>query len=219
VVGDPVSSGKARGAIASMRLLGRSAASYLGVVVCATGLACGGRSLSPPPVDPKPMDRPTYVIGVTDVLQIVVWKNEDLSARVPVRPDGKISVPLLDDVQAEGLTPVELKEVLTRELGEYVTAPDVAVIVIEMNSQFVSIVGDVARNAQIPLTKDLRVLEAIAAVGGFNTFSDKGDIRIVRRRADGSEAEFAFDYDAYIAGKAPGTNIVLQNGDTIIVHD
>ena len=202
-----------------MRLLGGSTASYLGVVLCAAGLGCGGRNLSPPPVDPKPMDRPTYVIGVTDVLQIMVWKNEELSARVPVRPDGKISVPLLDDVQAEGLTPVELKEVLTRELGEYVTAPDVAVIVVEMNSQFVSIVGDVARNAQIPLTKDLRVLEAIAAVGGFNTFADKGDIRIVRRRPDGSEAEYAFDYDAYIAGKAPGTNIVLQNGDTIIVHD
>ena len=202
-----------------MRLLGRSAASCLAVVLGLAWLACGGRSLSPPPVDPKPMERPTYVIGVTDVLQIMVWKNEDLSVRVPVRPDGKISFPLLDDVQAEGLTPVELKEVLTRELGEYITAPDVAVIVTEMNSQFVSVVGEVARNAQIPLTKDLRVLEAIAAVGGFNTFADKGDIRIVRRRADGSEAEFAFDYEAYIKGNAPGTNIVLQNGDTIIVHD
>ena len=185
----------------------------------ATLVACSGRSLSPPPTDPKPMDRPAYVIGVTDVLQIVVWKNEELSVEVPVRPDGKISVPLLDDVQAEGLTPVELKEVLTRELAEFVTAPDVGVIVLQMNSQFVSVVGEVGRNAQIPLSKDLRVLEAIAAVGGFNTFADKSDIRIVRRRADGSEAEFAFDYEAYIKGNAPGTNIVLQNGDTIIVHD
>jgi polysaccharide export outer membrane protein len=202
-----------------MRLLGRSAVSNLGWVLCAAGLACGGRSLSPPPLEPEPMDRPTYVIGVTDVLEIMVWKNEDLSVRVPVRPDGKISVPLLDDVQAEGLTPVELKAVLTRELEEYVVAPDVAVIVLEMNSQFVSVIGEVARSTQIPLTKDLRVLEAVAAVGGFNTFADKGDIRIVRRRADGSEAEFAFDYEDYIAGKAPGTNIVLRNGDTIIVHD
>lgn len=202
-----------------MQLLAGSTASWLGVVLFTAGLGCGGRGLSPPPVDPKPMERPTYVIGVTDVLQIVVWKNEELSVQVPVRPDGKVSVPLLDDVQAEGLTPVELKEVLTREFGEFVAAPDVAVIVLEMNSQFVSIVGDVARNAQIPLTKDLRVLEAIAAVGGFNTFADKGDIRIVRRRPDGGEAEYAFDYDAYVAGKAPGTNIVLQNGDTIIVHD
>jgi polysaccharide export outer membrane protein len=189
------------------------------MAVCASVSACSGRSISPPPVDPKPMERSTYVIGVTDVLTISVWKNPDLSAQVPVRPDGKISLPLLDDVQAEGLTPVELKEVLTREFAEYITAPDVAVIVTEMNSQFVSVVGEVIRNAQITLTKDLRVLEAIAAVGGFSTFADKGDIRIVRRRPDGSEAEYAFDYDAYIAGKAPGTNIVLQNGDTIIVHD
>ncbi len=202
-----------------MRLLRGFVGGLLGLALFAPWLACAGRNLSPPPSDPKVMDRPAYVIGVTDVLQIVVWKNEDLSVRVPVRPDGKISMPLLDDVQAEGLTPVELKEVLTRELAEYVTAPDVGVIVVEMNSQFVSVVGEVGRNAQISLTKDLRVLEAIAAVGGFNTFADKRDIRIVRRRADGGEAEFAFDYEAYIKGRAPGTNIVLQNGDTIIVHD
>jgi polysaccharide export outer membrane protein len=156
---------------------------------------------------------------VTDVLMITVWKNEELGVRVPVRPDGKISLPLLDDVQAEGLTPVELKEVLTREFSEFIAAPDVAVVVLEMNSQVVSVVGEVGRNAQLPLTKDMRVLEAIAAVGGFNTFADKSDIRIVRRRPDGSEAEFAFDYEDYIKGKAPGSNIVLQNGDTIIVHD
>jgi len=202
-----------------MRLLRGLVGGFLGLALSAPWLACAGRNLSPPPSDPKPMERPPYVIGVTDLLQIMVWKNADLSARVPVRPDGKISIPLLDDVQAEGLTPVELKEVLTRELAEYVTAPDVGVIVLEMNSQFVSVVGEVRQNAQIPLTKDLRVLEAVAAVGGFNTFADKGDIRIVRRRADGGEAEFAFDYEAYIKGKAPGTNIVLQNGDTIIVHD
>jgi polysaccharide export outer membrane protein len=202
-----------------MRLLEGLVGCFLGLMAGAAWLGCAGRSLSPAPTDPKPMERPPYVIGVTDVLQIVVWKNEEISVQVPVRPDGKISVPLLDDVQAEGLTPVELKEVLTRELAEFVTAPDVGVIVLEMNSQFVSIVGEVGRNAQIPLSKDLRVLEAIAAVGGFSTFADKGDIRIVRRRADGSEAEFAFDYEAYIKGNAPGTNIVLQNGDTIIVHD
>ncbi len=202
-----------------MQLLKGWVGCFLGLLVGAAWLGCAGRSLSPAPTDPKPMDRPPYVIGVTDMLQIVVWKNDEISVRVPVRPDGKISVPLLDDVQAEGLTPVELKEVLTRELAEFVTAPDVGVIVLEMNSQFVSIVGEVGRNAQIPLTKDLRVLEAIAAAGGFTTFADKGDIRIVRRRADGSEAEFAFDYGAYIKGNAPGTNIVLQNGDTIIVHD
>lgn len=181
--------------------------------------ACGGRSLSPPPPDPDPMDRAQYVIGATDVLRIVVWRNQELGAEVPVRPDGKISLPLLDDIQAEGLTPTELKEVLTREFAEYVSAPHVTVVVLAMNSHFVSVLGGVNREGRIPLTRNLRVLEAIAVSGGFTTFADKDNIRIVRRRPDGGEDEYRFDYDAYIKGKAPGTNIVLQSGDTIIVPD
>jgi polysaccharide export outer membrane protein len=156
---------------------------------------------------------------VTDVLRISVWKNEELDVVVPVRPDGKISFPLLDDLQAEGLEVMELKEILTRELSEFIIAPDVTVLVVEMNSQFVSILGAVKNNARIALTRDLRVLEAIATAGGFTTFADKDNIRIVRRGDDDGEHEYRFDYDAYIKGKAPGTNIVLQNGDTIIVPE
>jgi polysaccharide export outer membrane protein len=180
---------------------------------------CGARAPSPPPPDPTPMDRETYVIGVTDKLYISVWNNPELAVTVPVRSDGKISFPLVDDIQAEGLQVMELKEILSRELEEYITAPDVTIVVIEMNSRFVSVIGEVTTNARIPLTRDLRVLEAIAMVGGFRLFADKGDIRIVRRTAGGEEVEFRFDYDAYIKGKAPGTNIVLMPGDTIIVHD
>lgn len=193
----------------------RGVALLLGLVL----LACGNRHLSPPPLDPDPMDREEYVIGATDVLRIVVWRNEELGVEVPVRPDGKISLPLLDDVQAEGLTPTELKEVLTREFAEYVSAPSVTVVVLAMNSRFVSVLGGVNHEGRIPLTRNLRVLEAIAHSGGFTTFADKGDVRIVRRRADGGEDEYRFDYNAYIKGKAPGTNIVLMNGDTIIVPD
>jgi polysaccharide export outer membrane protein len=181
--------------------------------------ACAARPLSPPPTDPDPMGREAYMIGVTDVLQIHVWKNPELSIEVPVRSDGKISIPLLDDIQAEGLEPMELKEVITRELEEYVTAPDVTVIVADTRSKFISVIGEVPTNTRIPLTRDLRVLEAIAMVGGFNTFADKGDVRIVRRQPNGSEVEYRFDYDAYIKGKAPGTNIVLVNGDTILVPE
>ena len=192
----------------------------LGVLALTLLLAgCAARSLSPPPADPDPMDREIYRIGITDVLRINVWRNEGLSVDVPVRPDGKISVPLLDDVQAEGLEPTELKEVLTRELSEYVSAPHVTVIILQMNSRFVSVLGGVNRESRIPLTRNLRVLEAIAMSGGFTTFADKGTIRIVRRRPDGGEAEYRFNYDAYRKGKAPGTNIVLANGDTIIVPD
>ncbi len=180
---------------------------------------CAGRAPSLPPPDPNPMDRETYRIGVTDVLQISVWKNPELEVVVPVRPDGKISCPLLDDIQAEGLRVMELKEILTRELAEYITAPDVTVIVAEMNSQFVSIMGAVPQSTRIPLTRDLRVLEAIATAGGFATFSDKKNIRIVRRGPGGEEVEFRFDYNAYIKGKAPGTNIVLQHGDMVIVPE
>jgi polysaccharide export outer membrane protein len=182
-------------------------------------IGCAGRAPSIPPPDPNPMDREIYRIGVTDVLQISVWKNPELEVVIPVRPDGKISFPLLDDVQAEGLMVMELKAILTRELAEYITAPDVTVIVREMNSQFVSIMGAVPNSTRIPLTRDLRVLEAIAQAGGFATFSDKKNIRIVRRGPGGEEVEFRFDYNAYIKGKAPGTNIVLQHGDMVIVPE
>jgi polysaccharide export outer membrane protein len=181
-------------------------------------MACASRSVSPPPSDPTPEER-EYRIGATDVLRITVWRNEELSIDIPVRNDGMVSVPLLDDVQAEGLTPLELKEVLTRELSEYITAPDVTVIVLQMNSRFVSVIGAVPSESRVPLTRDLRVLEAIATVGGFDTFAQKSDVRIVRRNPDGSESEYRFDYDAYIKGNAPGTNIVLRHGDTIIVPE
>jgi polysaccharide export outer membrane protein len=180
---------------------------------------CQTRTISSPPLDPNPMERSGYVVGVEDVLQISVWRNEELSVVVPVRSDGKISVPLVDDVQAEGLQAMEIKEVLTRELSEFITAPDVTVVVLEMNSRYVNVIGAVPRSGQIPLVKDLRVLEAIATMGGFALFANTGDIRIVRRQPDGSEVEFRFDYDAYIKGRAPGTNIVLHSGDTIIVPE
>ena len=98
-------------------------------------------------------------------------------------------------------------------------APDVTVIVLAINSRFVSVLGEVGSQARLPLTRNMRILEAIAAVGGFQVFADKGDVRIVRRQEDGSEVEYRFDYNAYIKGQAPGTNIVLYNGDTIIVPD
>ena len=197
----------------------RSVASLLGLGLLLL-VACAGRGLTPPPPDPAPLEHHPYVIGVRDMLRINVWRNPEISMDVIVRMDGKISLPLLDDVQAEGLVPTELKEVLTREFSEYVSAPDVTVIVLRMDSQFVSMMGDgIRRNLRVPLTRDLRVLEAIVMAGGFTTFADKADIRIVRRHADGTEVEYRFDYGAYIKGRGAGTNIVLRNGDTVIVTD
>ncbi len=198
----------------------RTNAQWLGVfLVLWLAVGCAARLPSPHPPDPVPMARDTYVIGVQDQLRISVWKNPELSVEVPVRPDGKISVPLLDDVQAEGLTPQELKEVITRELSEYVTAPDVTVVVLQMNSQYVSVMGAVARNARIPLRSELRVLEAITLAGGFTTFANKSNVRIVRRQEGGEEVEYRFNYDSYIRGNAPGTNIVLMHGDVVVVPD
>ena len=182
-------------------------------------VGCLARPLDPPPPDPTPMDRETYTIGVTDVLRITVWKNPELGVDVPVRADGMVSVSLIDDVQAEGLTPEELKEVITRELAEFISEPAVTVIVLQSNSRFVSVLGEVTRESRVPLTRDLRVLEAIALAGGFGPFADRADVRIVRRNDDGTESEYRFDYGAYIRGRAPGTNIVLLPGDTIIVPD
>lgn len=192
------------------------------LLLAATALAaagCAGRHLSPPPPRPDPMEREIYRIGVTDILKISVWRNDELSIDVPVRPDGKISVPLLDDVQAAGLTPTELKEVLTREFAEFITAPNVTVVVTSVRSRSVSVIGGVNRPGHFPIERHLRVLEAIAAAGGFSTFAQKDDVRVVRRIDDGGEVEFRFDYDAYIKGNAPGTNIELVSGDTIIVPD
>ena len=202
-----------------MRGVTRRVLSVLAFLLMGALWGCQSRNLSPPPLDPDPMERSSYVVGVEDVLQISVWRNEELSVVVPVRSDGKISVPLVDDVQAEGLEVMEIKEVLTRELSEFITAPDVTVVVLEMNSRYVNVIGAVPRSGQIPLVKDLRVLEAIATMGGFSLFAKTGDVRIVRRQPDGSEIEFRFDYDAYIKGRAPGTNIVLRSGDTIIVPE
>ena len=167
---------------------------------------------------PEPLERETYVIGVTDQLQIRVWNNRDLDVKVPVRRDGMISVPLLDDVPAEGLTPEELKEVLTERLSAFVTAPDVTVIVVQTNSKMASIIGGVPRSRVFPLTQDMRVLEAIASAGGFTTWAKKRQVRILRKSADGL-VEYRFDYEAFLDGEDPDSNILLEPGDTIVVPD
>jgi polysaccharide export outer membrane protein len=183
-------------------------------------LACAQRPIAEPPVDPPPGAAASpYVIGVKDLLRISVWQNEAITVDVPVRPDGKVSVPLIDDVKAAGLTPIQLKDVITKELSKSVESPDVTVIVLEINSRFVSVVGRVIKTSRVPVTEDLRVVEAIALAGGFDEFADRSNIRIVRRAPDGKETEYRFNYDAYMSGRAPNTNFLLQSGDVIYVPD
>jgi len=189
----------------------------VGLLLCVgIVLACN----TPPPPGPAEHDIPDapYVIGAADVLDIRVWKNPELSIAAPVRPDGKISVPLLDDVHAAGLTTSELKELISRELQEYVTTPDVTVVVTSTLSKRAYVIGAVTRNGPISLSADTRVTDAIAAAGGFAPFANKRNIRIIRR-LDGGEVEFGFNYKKYIAGDAAGTNMVLLSGDTVVVAE
>jgi len=180
-----------------------------------SGCAAGTQPLPP---EPEAGTREEYVIGIPDVLRVVVWRNPELSVDVPVRRDGMISVPLVDDVQAEGLTPHELKEVLTEALAEYVTAPDVTVIVQEIRSHTVTVVGGVARSGQISLTRQMRVLEAIATMGGFNAFAEKDRIKVIRKIGN-ETVEYGFSFGAYASGKAPNSNMILRPGDTVVVPE
>ena len=189
------------------------------LALCPLLMEACARPSPPLPRDEKAGARDAYVIGISDQLQIAVWKNPELSVQVPVRTDGKISVPLLDDLQAEGLTPDELKEVISEALSDYISAPEVTVIVLAANSKTVTVVGGgLNRSGALPLAKQTRVLEAIAAMGGFSTWAKKNDVRILRKTPDGL-VSYRFNYGAYLAGKAPDSNIVLEPGDTVVVPD
>jgi len=189
-----------------------------GLLAAVLGLACAQKP-SAPPLEQGTFERDEYVLGASDVLRILVWKNQDLSIEVPVRPDGKISVPLLGDVQAAGLTTHELKEAISKALAEYVTAPEVTVIVTEVRSKVVYVVGEVQRPQALTLTLDMRALDAIAACGGFTAYAGKGAIKIVRPGPDGNLVTYGFDYNAFLRGEHPENNLRLQPGDTIVVPD
>lgn len=204
-----------------MVLVGRDGGSRVvlaAVVFALLALAC--RS-APPQLPPERVvgEVQTYEIGVPDLLRIHVWKQEELSSDVVVRPDGQISLPLIQDVQAEGLTPEELRDVVTERLAEFIVAPQVNVMVREMRSNTASVVGGgVARSGVVPLTRNTRVLDAIATMSGFTQFAKKGDIRILRDVGT-RQVEYRFDYDAFIGGRAPNSNMLLEPGDTIVVPD
>ena len=159
---------------------------------------------------------PNYVIGAQDVLDINVWKEPDVSRVVPVRPDGKISLPLLNDVQAAGLTPDQLAAKVTEDLKKYVTNPQVTVIVTAINSQRVYILGEVTRPGAFPLLPGMTVLQALSSAGGFTQFAKVKNI-FVRRLQDGKESKYLFNYKDVIGGKRPEQDILLKAGDTIVV--
>ena len=160
-----------------------------------------------------------YIIGAQDVLAINVWKEEALSLNsVEVRLDGKISVPLIDDVPAAGLTTEQLKESITEKLKDFVTAPQVTVIVLKVGSKNVFVLGEVQRQGAIALQPEMRVLDAIAISGGFSPFAGKTRVKIIRGHGP-QPSEFNFDYNAFVDGEDVAQNILLLPGDQIIVPE
>lgn len=165
-----------------------------------------------------PPDSDKYVIGPEDVLQIQVWKEEGLSQQVLVRNDGKISLPLIDEVQAAGLTPLQLKENLTKKLMEFVDTPQVTVMVREARSFKIYLIGQVARPGVIPLSGETSLLQVISMAGGFTEWANQKKILLIRREK-GQETRMTINFKNIISGKDINANIILKSGDTIIVPD
>jgi len=161
------------------------------------------------------LPEPSYVIGADDVLLVSVWKEPDLTATLPVRSDGMISLPLLDDVRAAGLTPMQLAAVLNRKLKSYVTAPRVTVVVTQTNSHRIYVLGEVLHTGPITLLHNMTVLQALATAG-FNEFANEKGIYILRT-SNGQEQKIPFHYRRVIKGQAASENILLQPGDVIVV--
>ncbi|NRA02384.1 MAG: polysaccharide biosynthesis/export family protein [Myxococcales bacterium] len=159
-----------------------------------------------------------YRIGPTDSLQITVWANPEISVpEVVVRPDGKISFPLLDDVHAADLTPLELKQVLTERLSEYISSPTLTVVVREIRSKVVYVLGEVARPGPVAMRAKMTVIDTLAIAGGFGAFAKKDRVKVIRQSGAGDPVEFNFDYGAYVDGTGLDQNILLVPGDKIIV--
>jgi polysaccharide export outer membrane protein len=186
----------------------------------------GGQTLvstaSPPVVPPtiEPANKPhddSFVIGNDDVLSISVWKEPDLSRSIPVRSDGRISLPLVGDLQAAGLTPLKLEEDIANKLQPYIAAPEVAVMVQQINSQKFNILGKVVKPGSYPLTNSATVLDAIALAGGCRDFAKQGSIYILRQNPSGGESRLPFNYKDVIKGKNTTQNVRLQPHDTIVV--
>ena len=158
-----------------------------------------------------------YVIGDDDLLAINVWNEKDLTQSIPVRSDGKISMPLIGEVQAAGRTPVQLEDNIAERLKAYLTNPRVTVIVQKMNSRTFNILGRVMKPGSYPLTATTTVLDAIAVAGGFQSFAKEKDIYIVRPTHGGGQKRIKFNYKNVIRGVDPEQNIRLEPHDTVIV--
>jgi polysaccharide export outer membrane protein len=171
-------------------------------------------SIRPAAVNPTMED---FVIGAGDVLSINVWKEEGLSRVIPVRSDGRISLPLVGELQASGRTPKQLETELRTKLKDYVSEPEVTVIVQEIKSQKFNVLGMVMKPGSYALTNPTTILDAIALAGGFRDFAKQKAIYVLRQAADGSQTRLPFNYKEVVKGQNSAQNVTLQSNDTIVV--
>jgi polysaccharide biosynthesis/export protein len=197
--------GLAAGAAFGQDAKAQDAKAKPGAPPCTTG--CG--QAAPPSISPD------YVIGSEDTLHVSVWKEPDLTATLPVRPDGKISLPLLNDVQAAGLTPMQLAADLTTRLRKYVSDPQVTVVVTQMNSQKVFLLGEVLHTGAVPLSPNMTVLQVLSTAG-FSQFANTKGIYVLRTE-NGKQDKLPFNYKAVVKGEHMEQNILLKPGDTVVV--
>jgi polysaccharide export outer membrane protein len=161
-------------------------------------------------------DDPNYIIGPDDELIVTVWKEPDISRTVPVRPDGKISLPLLNDVQAAGLTPMQLTSQIASRLTKFISVPEVTVIVSKVSPPRVYVVGEVARAGAYPLMPGMTALEALSSAGGLTPFAKQSKIYVLRKE-NGKQNQLPLNYKEVVKGQRPEQNVALKPGDTIVV--
>jgi polysaccharide export outer membrane protein len=192
------------------------------IVAAMSAVGCTHTGSTPPPVPPTTIVQPSagaipdYAIGAGDLLEISVWKDQALTRQVVVLPDGTFSFPLVGRFLAAGKTVEQLKGDMEEKLTRYIPEPDLSIIVQQVNSQVVYVIGKVNRPGHIPLNRNIDVLQALAMAGGLNVFADHKDIRIFRKTADQTMV-IPFNYQAVTEENRLEENIMLQRGDVIVV--
>jgi polysaccharide biosynthesis/export protein len=195
------------------------AALWLAPLAALAVTAQAGQSATPEkeaPPSPAAGATPSYVIQPGDVLDIQVWKEPEVSKTIPVRPDGKVSLPLVNDIQASGLTAGALTSDLTERLKKFISDPQVTVMVTEINSQRFYVMGEVARGGTYPLVPGMTVLQGLSGAGGFTPFANPKKIYILRDQGS-KQVKYPFNYKEVVKGKSQDQNITLQPGDTIVI--
>jgi polysaccharide biosynthesis/export protein len=172
---------------------------------------------TPSSTRPRTRSDDSYIIGDADVLSINVWKEPDISKQIPVRSDGKISLPLVGELQATGQTPLQLERAITERLKGFMTDPEVTVIVQQINSQKYNIFGQVMKPGSYTIIEGTTIMDAIAAAGGLRDFAKKKGIYVLRQNPGGGPARFDFNYEKFIKGKDSTQNILIKPRDTIVV--